>query len=94
MSIFFHLYVILLESRRDLETPPRRFSSIRNSMRQRYDPLQNPGPPIISYIYMGYTDIAAEADAVGAGPSISIQLACGLDTDPGREHEGSQALIY
>ena len=30
---------------------------------------------------LGYTDIAAEADVVGAGPSISIQLACGLDTE-------------
>ena len=42
MSMFFHLYVILLESRRDLETLPRRFSPIYFSIRQRYDPLKKP----------------------------------------------------
>ena len=47
MSMFFHLYVILLESRRDLETLPRRFSPIYFSIRQRYDPLKNPRPPIV-----------------------------------------------
>ena len=46
MSMFFHLYVILLESRRDLETLPRRFSPIYFSIRQRYDPLKNPRPPM------------------------------------------------
>ena len=40
MSIILH--VTLIEPRRDLEKLPRRFSSIRFSIRQRYDPLKNP----------------------------------------------------
>lgn len=41
-------------------------------------------PICIHKLFIPGTDIAAEADAVGAGPSISIQLACGLDTEDSR----------
>ena len=46
-------------------------------------------------IYTRGTDIAAEADVVGAGlASLSSLHVDWTRRTPGREHEGPQALIY